>query len=454
MIVEAANSEKGLPFGEVLDDSRFAAALAAAGVTMRRCVFDALTTLRAFLSQAIASKDCSCEAAVSRVNAERAARNERRCSPDSSAYCKARAKLPEAAIADLTRETGRQLHDQADEAWRWNGRRVILVDGSTLEMADTPENQAEYPQSSSQKPGLGFPMLRMVVLLSLASGALLDLASGPNAGKKTGEQSLFRQLWDALRAGDIVLGDCLYDSYRDIAQLKQRGVDSLFGKNASRNCDFSHGERLGPDDHLVTWSKPKYSAERYDSREEWEALPAEIEMRETRCVLIVPGHRTRTIMIVTTLLDAELYSAGDIIELFGQRWNCELDLRSIKQVLGLRRLHCKTPAMVRKELWVHLLAYNLIRTRMAQAAALTGQLPRRLSFTMTKQHIDHFADHLRRAGDVRERARLERELLIAIANSTLPTRPRRVEPRALKKRQQKYSYLTEPRSQARQRLAA
>jgi len=451
--LEELQSADGLPFRRLLDEQRIKDALEKGGVKFRERIFDPLTTLYAFLSQAVASKDSSCEDAVSRVLADRVANHKPACSTDTSSYCKARGRLPEDVIADLARDTGQELDRDATEEWLWNGRRVKIVDGSTAEMTDTPENQAEYPQSRTQKPGLGFPMLRLVALFSLSVGTVLECAIGPCRGKKTGEQSLFRQLWDTLQPGDIVLGDCLYDAYRDITQLKTHGVDTLFGRKQSRVVDFRTGRKLGPGDHCVTWRKPKYDAQRFESRAKWESLPNEIEMREVRCQVPRPGHRTRTIMIVTTLLDAELYSAKALTDLFAARWHCELDLRSLKQALGMRRLRCQTPTMVRKELWVYLLAYNLLRVRMAQAAAVHGVPPRHLSFTAAKTHIHNFAVHMNAAspGDY---ARLEAELLKAIASCRVVQRPGRKEPRAVKKRQQKYSYLTKPRAQARKGLAA
>jgi len=443
----------GLPFRRLLDEQRIKNALERAGVKFRERIYDPLTTLYAFLSQAVASKGSSCEDAVSRILADRVANHKPACSTDTSSYCKARGRLSEEVVVELARETGQELDRDAAEEWLWKGRRVKIVDGSTAEMTDTPENQAEYPQSSTQKAGLGFPMLRIVVFFSLAVGTVLECAIGPCRGKKTGEQSLFRQLWGALQPGDLVLGDCLYDAYRDIAQLKIRGVDTLFGKKQSRAADFRTGRKLGQDDHIVTWKKPKYDAQRFESRAEWEALPDEIEMREVRCQVRRPGHRTRTIIIVTTLLESQLYSAKALTDLFAWRWHCELDLRSLKQVLGMHRLRCQTPAMVRKELWVYLLAYNLLRVRMAQAAAVHGVRPRHLSFTAAKTHIHNFAIHMSMAspGDY---TRLETDLLKAIASCRVGQRPGRKEPRAVKKRKQKYLHLTKPRVQARQGLAA
>ncbi len=450
--LQTLKAGEGLPFQGLLDEQRITDALAQAGLTYRERVYTPQTTLFAFLSQVLAGKGGTCQEAVSRILAERVAKGQSPCSPQTTCYCQARRRLPEDALAPLTRHAGQELDRAAPDAWLWKGRHVAIVDGSTAEMTDTPENQAEYPQSRSQRPGLGFPMLRLVVLISLAVGTVLECAVGPCRGKKTGEPNLFRPLWSVLQPGDIVLGDCLYDAFRDIALLKARGVDTLFGKKQSRRVDFRRGRTLGPDDHVVTWQKPAYDAGRFESRREWESLPDELEMREVRRTLRRDGFRPRMIIIVTTLLDGECYSAAELIELFGLRWHCELDLRSIKQALGMVRLKCKTPDMVRRELWVYLLAYNLVRTRMAQAAVVHELLPRTLSFTAAQTHLHYFGMAMQGLAS-RDWARLEAALLKAIASHAVGARPGRQEPRAVKKRRQKYSYLRKPRNKARQRLA-
>lgn len=443
----------GLPFRQLLSEKRISEVLTRYEVEFRDRVFNPFVTLWAFLSQVVTRKDSSCQDAVSRVLAHRVARGEKACSANTNSYCQARLRLPEQVLVALTREIGQELNRQALPEWLCKGRPVKTVDGSTSTMEDTPENQQAYPQSRNQKAGLGFPILRFVVILSLAVGTVLECAVGPCRGKKTGEQSLFRQTWDSLQANDILLGDRLYDAYRDIALLKRRGVDVVFGKKQSRHCDFRRGRKLGPDDHVVVWKKPKYDASRYESKAEWESLPDEMEIREVRVTVRRPGYRTRIVAVVTTLLDAEEYSAQELTDLFSQRWHCELDLRSIKQVLGMHNLSCKSPEMVRKELWAHLLAYNLIRVRMAQAAAVHGSVPRTLSFTAAKILMHNFAPHLSNtSGD--EHRRIEAELLQAIAGCRVGNRPGRKEPRAVKKRQKKYSYLTKPRAQARKRLTA
>src|SRR5579862_348300 len=283
-------SSPGLPFRDLLSETRILRALERAQVTFRERIYSPTVTIYAALSQVVSGKFSSCRDAVSQVIADRAARKEKPCSPDTSSYCTARARLPEQVLAELTQEIGQELHRQAPPEWLWNGRRVSLADGSTATMDDSEANQAEYPQSKNQKKGLGFPILRFVVLFSLATGTALECAVGSCRGKMTGEQSLFRQLGAALKPGDILLADRLYDCFRDIVGLKSRGIDVVFGMKHSRRCDFRRGRRLGPGDHVVTWKKPRYDASRYDSRAQWEALPEQIEMREVRVIVRRPGH--------------------------------------------------------------------------------------------------------------------------------------------------------------------
>jgi hypothetical protein len=451
--VQKARESDGLPFRDLLSEDRILEALARSGVEFRDRIYTPMVTLWAFLSQVMDAKEASCQKAVNRVLADRVQQKKPACSPDTSSYCEARARMPEKVISGLARETGQKLDQQADDDMLWHGRHVKIVDGSTFTMADTEENQKVYPQSRNQKAGLGFPIARIVVFLSLAVGTVLETAIGAARGKKTGEQSLFRATWNVLKSGDIVLGDRLFDAYRDIAQLQDRGVDSLFGMKQSRKVDFRQGRQLGPYDHVVTWHKPKYDANRYDSKAEWDALPKTLDVRETRIKVRRKGFRTRTVMIVTTLRDHTIYSAKDLTDLFAMRWHCELDLRSIKRSLGMHHLRCKTPEMICKEMWTHLLAYNLIRVRMAQAAAVHGLKPRNLSFSAAKSLIQEFSPILKKARGP-EVARIEGELLKAIAKCKVGNRPGRKEPRAVKKREQKYSYLTKPRDQARKGLGA
>ncbi len=293
-------SSPGLPFRGLLSAERIQLALQRCEVKFRDRIYSPMVTIWACLSQIVSGSFSACGDAVDRVIADRVARGKKRCSTDSSSFCTARGRLPEQVLADLTQETGEELHRQAPSEWLWKDRHVVLVDGSTATMADSEENQKEYPQSRNQKKGLGFPILRLVVFLSLSVGTVLECAIGACRGKKTGEQSLFRRLGESLQPGDILLADRLYDCYRDIICLKALGIDVVFGKKQSRHFDFRRGKRLESGDHVVTWKKPRYDASRYESRDEWEALPEEMEMREVSITVRRPGHRTRTIAVVTT----------------------------------------------------------------------------------------------------------------------------------------------------------
>lgn len=443
---------KGLPFQSFLPREKVEAALKDAGIENQGKIYTPLVTIWAFLSQVLTFGG-SCQTAVARVIAARVQSGQKPCSENTASYCTARAKLPERVISDLAKAEGNEWHDQAPVEWKLHGRDVVIVDGSTVTCADTEENQKEYPQSRNQKQGLGSPIVRFVVLLSLAVGTVLQCAIGPCRGKKTGEQNLFRQLSDQLKEGTILLGDCLYDAYIDIAKLQQRKIDVVFGKKQSRKSDFRRGRRLGADDHVVIWTKPKYHKSRFESREEWDALPANLEMREARIILKRKGYKTRVIMVVTTLLDAEQFTKADIMGLFSQRWHCELDLRSIKRSLGMSELKCKTPEMVRKELWMYLLAYNLIRARMAKAALAHNKRPRTLSFQSAKTFINVFLYAMEHTTP-ETYERLEQILSRAISRCNVGDRPDRKEPRAVKKRVQKYPNLKKPRAEARKGLPA
>ena len=230
-------------------------------------------------------------------------------------------------------------------------------------MPDTPRNQAAFPQPASQAKGVGFPLVRMVAIIALATGVVLDLATGPYAGKETGETALFREMWDRLEPGGIVLGDRVFGSFFGILGLTERGVDGLFRMHQRRKYDFRRGRRLGVEDHVVTWTKPA----RPDWMDEatYERMPAELEVRELRFKVEQPGFRVDELVLVTTMVDAGRYSKEELADLFLKRWHIELDFRSIKCALKMDILRCQSPEMVEKEIGMHLLAYNLIRGVMA-----------------------------------------------------------------------------------------
>ena len=380
-----------MPFADVLTAERVENALREEKAAWREELYTPLLTLWAFLSQMV-SPDGSCRAIVARVLAWLVSRGEEPCSPKTDPYCKARQRLPESLFRRLVRETGRDLHGRSLPAWRWLGRPVKVADGTTVSMPDTAANQAAYPQSPSQKPGLGFPLARVVVVFCLACGTALDAAFGRYQGKQTGENALLRTLADTLDPGDVLLADRYFGGWFDIALWQRRGVDVVVRLHQLRRCDLRRGRRLGPNEHVVTWPKPQ----RPDWMDEatYQALPEELELREVRVRVRQRGFRTKVLVVVTTLLDAETYTAADLADLYRLRWHAELDLRSLQETLGMGVLRCKSPAMVRKEVWAHLLTYNLIRAVLAQAALEFGADPRELSFTGALQALTTFAERL------------------------------------------------------------
>jgi hypothetical protein len=440
------DDQPALPFSHLLPAARLRPLLEQLGLVFRQRLFDPLVTLWTFLSQVL-SADGSCREAVVRLLAWRVSQGLPPCSADTASYCQARQRLPLELVRTLTRQTGQVAPAQAPQSWLWRGRHVKIVDGTTLTMPDTPANQEVYPQRSSQAAGVGFPMARLVAIFSLAYATVRDLALGPAQGKKTGENTLFRTLWEAFTAGDLVLGDRLFDAYRDIAGLWQRQVDVLLRMRGGRRCDFRRGRWLGTRDHVVTWKKPRFDAARFD-RVDYDALPDQLAIRELHARVSTPGFRTHAVVLVTTLVDGDLFAKAELVELYRQRWHCELDLNALKTTLRMEHLRCQSPEMVEKEIWVHLLAYNLLRQTMAEAARTHEKQPRELSFKGAQQAVNAFAPHL--AWLPEEGERLWRELLGTIASQGVGNRPNRVEPRKLKRRQGRYPYMTRPRKQERQ----
>lgn len=433
-----------LPFTDVLSADIVSQALTAANVVWKERVYTPLVTLWVFLSQVL-SQDHSCRAAVARLIAHRLARGQSSCSAETGGYCQAKKRLPEEFFADVVRQTGQTLDASAQADWLWKQRRVYLFDGTTVSMPDTDANQDAYPQHDKQKPGLGFPLARITAIFSLSCGAIMDLGICRYAGKGQGEISLFRTLWDFFRPGDVVLTDRLYCTWRELLTLKQRGVDSVSGLQAMRKTDFRKGQRLGKEDHIVQWRRPKTRSLSGGAHKE---LPEYLTVRECRIHIEQAGFRSKSIVVVTTLLDAEEVTKEDLAELYRARWNAELDLRNIKQTLQMDILRCKTPELVRKEIWTHILAYNLIRTIMAQAAMRHELQPRTISFKGAFQFLEEFQrliDYQEHRGHAHRMA-IYQELLDSIASQRVADRPDRFEPRLLKRRPKHFAFLRKPRS--------
>jgi hypothetical protein len=440
-----------LPFTDVLTEEAISQALATVTGWLDR-IFSPLVTLRVFLGQVL-SADHSCRAAVARLIAHRLARGQRPCSGETSAYCQARQRLPEKFFGDVACSVGRALDARAQQRWLWKGRRIYLFDGTTVTMPDTPENQEAYPQVYNQQAGLGFPIARIGTITSLWCGAIVNLGFCRYAGKGQGEVSLLRRLWDVLLPGDVLLADSLISNFTNIFLLQSRGVELVSRLNkAHRKADFRRGQRLGDDDHIVRWFKP--TSIRSLDWKTYKTLPGYITIRETRIRVTQPGFRSRSLVVVTTLLDAQQTTKEDLATLYRARWNNELDLRSIKSTMQMRELRCKTPELVRKEIWTHILAYNLIRTIMAQAAAKHDIAPRSISFKGTIQTLEAFQPLLE-FGVTDDAGCLElyHDLLHTIATHRVGDRPDRYEPRLKKRRRNFYDWLTEPRTKIKRKMA-
>ncbi len=453
IILASFLQQPGLAFADVLPEARIAAAFAEEGVGFAQDedgIYTPSLTLWAFLSQVLFKEEQrSCVAAVSRVVVLLVALGQQPPSANTGAYCRARAKLSERVLRRLTCELADGCERGVPQQWLWHGRHVKLVDGSTASMPDTPANQGEYPQHTAQRAGLGFPLVRFVVLLSLATAMVSDLASGPYSGKETGETALLRELLSRLNPGDILLADRYYCSYFMICLLWASGVDFVTRLHQSRKSDFRRGQRLGAGDHLVQWLRPPRPA--WMDQASYEQIPESITLREIEFCVAQPGFRVKSLVVVTTLIDARQYTRDDVAELYHQRWLAELDIRAIKISLGMDVLRCKSPQMVRREIWTCLLAYNLIRQTLLESARRSALSPRQLSFTAAMQKIAAGWIVVLLSDDATA-TRLRDLHLEDLAKHEVGDRPNRIEPRAIKRRPKPHKLLTKPRDEARAEL--
>lgn len=405
----------------------------------RERLFPPTETLSMFLAQAL-NEDRSCQAAVNESAIKRATGGLPRCSTHTGGYCKARQRLPLERVRSLVRHTGQWIDAQVPGRWRWQGRPVRLVDGTTVTLPDTPANQASYPQQSSQAAGLGFPICRIVGVTCLSSGAVLDAAVGPFQGKGANEQTLLRSLLDTFASGDVVLGDAFYATYFLLAELRSRGVDALFEQHGARqrSTDFRRGQKLGGRDHLITLDKPKHRPD-WMTLEQYVAMPESLTVRELK---------VNARVLVTTLLCPHTAPRQALKDLYKSRWHVELDIRNIKTTLGMDTLSCRTPEMANKEMWVYLLAYNLIRMLMVQSSRSADVLPRTLSF---KHAVQLWLAWTRCSPDVEDEPDFEL-LLTMITERRVGQRGGRIEPRAVKRRPRAFPLLMKPRPLAREQV--
>ena len=403
--------------------------------THRERLFPPTETLSMFLNQAL-SADRSCQNAVNEAAIKRLMLKLPHSSTHTGAYCRARQRLPLSMVRSLVHYTGQQTSARAPSAWHWRGRPVRLVDGTTVPLPDTPANQHSYPQPRSQQPGLGFPLCRLLGLMCLGSGVVLNAAIGPYRGKGGDEQHLLRSVLESLAPDDVLLGDAYFATYFLLCALRKRGVDGVFEQQGARRrtTDFRRGIRLGERDHLITLTKPKRKPD-WMSQQDYEQAPERLTVRE-----LAAGGK----VLVTTLLCAKDTPKAALKALYRERWQVELDLRHIKTTLGMETLSCKTPQMAEKEVWVYLLAYNLIRIMMAEAALYSERLPRQLSF---KHTVQLWVAWCRSGPDYRDGG--FEQLLLFIAQQKAGHRPGRIEPRAVKRRSKPYPLLMKPRPAAR-----
>jgi hypothetical protein len=316
-----------------------------------------------------------------------------------------------------------------------------VVDGSTTQLPDTAQNQARYPQPAPQKPGCGFPVLKFVVLFSLTSGAILNVLWG---SLRHHDLRLLRGLWEELEKGDILLGDRAYGEYTTLAVLPQQGVDVVARLHHRRKVDFRKAKRLGQHDGLFVWTKGCQQSEIL-SAAEWALLPAQITVRIIRFTTTIRGFRSRRVALATTLLDPKLFPAEDLIALYARRWRLELCLRDLKTTLGMEALRCKTPDMAEKELLAYLVAHNLIRCVMAEAVGRAAVDLERVSFKGSVDALRQYSAAIAQARSRKMRRQLWEDLLRNLVRDLVRSRPRRTEPRALKRRPKPYPLLNQPR---------
>jgi hypothetical protein len=409
--------------------------------------FNPAVTTWAWLTQVL-SPVKSCVAAAARVLVLSCSLSRPLCSANSGAFCKARGKLSADFLKDTTVQLGQSIEQRALPAWHWKERPVKVVDGFLVQLPDTPKNLAVYPQQRSQKPGTSPTCMRVVVMLAFATAAVLEAAYGPYRGKNSGEMSLLWSILSQVKPGDIALADRYYGCYLLLAGLPLRDADGCFRLPVQREANFASGEQLGPDDWLQIWDKPRRP--KWLDPDEWAKLPQQTKVRVLRLCVGRPGWRTKEVYLVTTLLDTLAYPAADIAALYLARWNGEVDIRSLKQTLGMKMLTCKEPEMVKAELWAHLLGYNLTRCAMAQAALDKGLCPRQLSFAGAVQTLEAFRWLL--VCSERDSGELGEIISTAISTHRVGKRPGRYEPREIKHRQRKYPELKKSRQQRREEL--
>ena len=410
------------------------------GTNSREQIYSIRRTFFGFLYQVL-NPDCPCREVVRQIQSLFALVSPRKVSQRSGAYCIARARLPLDILARL-RCAVAAYAGKTEQLW--NGLRVRVLDGTAVSMPDTAKNQRAYPQSAEQKPGCGFPFMKIVGIFSLSTGVLLDYAKG---NKHQHELSLLHRLLEVFKAGDLVLADRGFSCYTLLALLWRKGVPALMRLHHARSADLRRGKRLGKNDRLILWRRPKDWERRYIAAKLWQCLAPELSVRILRFSLRRRGFRTRSVTLVTTLLDPQRYPAEELALLYARRWQVELWFRDLKTSMGMEVLRCQSPKMIHKELEMFFIAYNLIRCLMLQASRDYQVDLHRLSFKGTVDSTRQFAAALAQARSPKKQKALINRLLETIAADLVPDRPGRREPRAVKRRPKPGAWLTKPRHQ-------
>lgn len=449
-VAAAFLDQRGLPFADALSAADIQQAFAERNALFAtHATFSTPIVLWAFLAQVLKDgKGAACAAAVADIATYMQQVGGPVPCGDTGDYCRARAKLDLEALRVLTVQIARRLESQADRSWLFHGLHPKLIDGFTFTLPDTDDNQKPFPQQRTQRAGAGFPIARACVVLSLATATVQEMNIGPYEGKQTGESALLRGILDCLHPGDVAVFDRIFCSFLMLALLRMRGMHFCARLHQRRPVDFRQGRRLGPDDRLVTWIRPKRPA--WMSEQQYEQIPETMTLRQVRFQVTEPGQRTKELVVVTSLTDPDEYPAAAIAALYGYRWNAELDIRVIKQTLGLDHVRCKTPDMVRRELWVTLLAYNLIRKLIATAAVVHDKQPRQIGFTLACQTVLS-SWMLLATGACRDERELWKSALERIAANEVANRPGRIEPRMIKRDRQHYPMMHDPRRELRNR---
>lgn len=413
--------------------------LSFAGASARERPYSVRRTWWCFLWQSLQT-GASCRQVVRQLQAMLVLEGRPCVEEGTSAYCQARTRLPESLLATALRVSARSADQRVAPSQALQGRVIKVIDGTTLTLPDTAQNQQAYPQPKSQKPGCGFPLLHLLVIWSARGGAVLDYACGNH---HHGEMRLLHQVCPRLAHRDIAIYDRAAGHYMGCALLQAREVD-LISRVSIRRIDWRRGRRLGPDERLVVWPK-SHEKSAYLTPQEWAALPTHITVRVIRIRVVQTGFRTRQLVLVTTLLDPLAYPAAEIAAAYLRRWKIEMCLDDLKTTLGLDALRCRTPAMVQRELLTLLITHNLVRTLMAQAASDHAVPLERISFKGTLDTLRIYCAACALASRVPRRQLLWIHMLRAIAADLLPLRPDRWEPRAVKRRPKSYPPLSRPR---------